>query len=74
VILGGDVAVCCLFTFVGALHGNLYNSTAFLFFLECVCLMIYWQNVRASFLCLSSSALILVFLCMCIIVHFILSK
>jgi len=33
VILGGDVAVCCLFTFVGALHGNLCDSTAFLLFL-----------------------------------------
>jgi len=32
VILGGGVAVCCLFTFVGALRCHLYDSTAFLFF------------------------------------------
>jgi len=31
VILGGGVAFSCLFTFVGALHGHLYDSTAFLF-------------------------------------------
>jgi len=40
VILGGGVAVCCLFTFVGASRGNLYDSTAFLlYFLRCVSLL-----------------------------------
>jgi len=29
-ILGGGVAVCCLFTFVGTSRGNLYDSAAFL--------------------------------------------
>jgi len=35
VILGGGVAVCCLFTFVGASRGNLYDSTAFLLYVQC---------------------------------------
>jgi len=36
VILDGGVAVCCLFTFVGASCGNLCNSTAFLLLAGCL--------------------------------------